>query len=103
MQKPLEMKAVYIAYNQVLSETVIKMLDNLQIRGFSLWADVQGRGSFAGEPHMGSHTWPAMNSAVLAVVIAEKVPEILDAVTKINQLSEQQGIRAFVWNVEATV
>ena len=97
------MKAVYVVYNQVLSDTVLKMLDNLDIRGFSLWENVQGRGTHNGEPHMGSHTWPAMNGAVLSVVEAEKVPVLLNAVTEINQKSELQGIRAFVWNIEATV
>ncbi|HAJ98395.1 MAG TPA: hypothetical protein DCM62_00060 [Bacteroidales bacterium] len=97
------MKAVYIAYNQVLTDSVLKMLDTYQVRGFSLWADVQGRGSETGEPHMGTHTWPAMNSAVLAIVKPENVQQLLDAVKAIDQKSELQGIRAFVWNIETMV
>ncbi|HSV76004.1 MAG TPA: hypothetical protein VLH37_08190, partial [Bacteroidales bacterium] len=64
--------------------------------------ETKGRGSTTGEPHMGSHTWPALNSAIMAVVDEEKVPLLLEAVRLINAKSELQGIRAFVWNIEQT-
>ncbi|HSV88379.1 MAG TPA: P-II family nitrogen regulator [Bacteroidales bacterium] len=96
------MKSVFIVFNQVLSDTVQETLDYYDIRGFTLWAEAKGRGTTSGEPHMGSHTWPAMNSAILAVVDEEKVPKILEAVRLINAKSELQGIRAFVWHVEQT-
>lgn len=97
------MKSVFIVYNQALSEIVMKMLDFMGVKGFSMWEDVKGRGTHTGEPHFGTHTWPAMNSAVLAVVENEQVQPILDAVKKLNEKAEQQGIRAFVWAVEQTV
>ena len=62
------MKAVFIVYNQALTEKVEYMLDRLEIRGFTQWVDVCGRGSETGEPRMGTHTWPEMNSATLSMV-----------------------------------
>ncbi|MGE5384199.1 MAG: PG0541 family transporter-associated protein, partial [Omnitrophica WOR_2 bacterium] len=62
------MKAVFIAFNQAHTEKVEYMFDQLGIRGFTWWNNVQGRGSFTGEPRMGTHTWPEMNSAVLTIV-----------------------------------
>jgi len=97
------MKSVFIIYNQALGEIVIKMLDFLSIKGFTMWEDVKGRGTHTGEPHLGTHTWPAMNSAVLAVVENEQVQPLIDAVEKLNEKAEQQGIRAFVWAVEQSV
>jgi nitrogen regulatory protein PII len=97
------MKSVFIIYNQALGEIVMKMLDYLDIKGFTMWEDVKGRGTHTGEPHLGTHTWPAMNSAVLAVVENEQVPPLTNAVEKLNEKAEQQGIRAFVWAVEQTV
>ena len=97
------MKAIFIVYNQALTERVSKMLDKLNARGFTQWQDVMGRGTHTGEPHMGTHTWPAMNSAVLSMADEELAKKIMHAVEKLNEDAEMQGIRAFMWHVEATV
>ncbi len=97
------MKAIFIVFNQALSEKVLQMLDRNNVRGFSKWEDVKGRGTNKGEPHMGTHTWPALNSAILTFVEAGQVEKVLNAVNEINKEAEKQGIRAFVWNTEATV
>ena len=97
------MKAVFIAYNQALTEAVDSILDRHHIRGFTKWADTQGRGSHDGEPHFGTHTWPAMNSAILAVVEDETVDKLLESLNKLDRKAEQQGLRAFVWNIEKMI
>ena len=55
------------------------LLDRHNCRGFSYWQQVQGRGSVKGEPHYGSHAWPSMCSAIIAVVDEAKVAPLLDA------------------------
>ncbi len=97
------MKAVFIVYNQALTERVDEMLKKLNARGFTQWQDVKGRGTHTGEPHMGTHTWPAMNSAILTMVDENLAQKILEGVKKINEKAEMQGIRAFTWNIEQTV
>lgn len=97
------MKAVFIIFNQANTERVYYMLDRLQIRGYTFWEDVQGRGSTDGEPRQGTHTWPEMNSAVITVVNDEQVDELLDAVKRLDNRNKEIGVRAFVWNVEKTV
>jgi len=52
---------------------------------------------------MGSHTWPALNSAILSIIEDEKVDPLLSKIKELNKEVEQQGIRAFVWNVEKSV
>jgi len=94
------MKAVMIIFNQAHTEKIEYMLDYLDIRGYSLWPEVKGRGSQNGEPHLGTHTWPEMNSSVLCVVESEKVKSLLEKVKKIDQINTEVGIRAFVWTVE---
>jgi nitrogen regulatory protein PII len=94
------MKAVFISYNQAHTQQVDFLLDRYQIRGFTRWSSVAGRGSNTGEPHYGSHAWPGMNTAVLAIMDEEKVTPLLDALRKLDRSAEQQGLRAFVWNVE---
>jgi nitrogen regulatory protein PII len=97
------MKAIFIIYNQAHTEKVEYMLDMLNIRGFTQWTNVSGRGSENGVPHMGSHTWPEMNSAIISVVDDTLVDTVLDKVQKINAINEEVGIRAFVWEVLKSV
>ncbi len=52
------MKAIMIIYNQAHTERVEYLLDKLGVRGYSLWENVQGRGTSTGVPHLGTHAWP---------------------------------------------
>ena len=97
------MKAVFIVFNQANTERVEYMLDLLGIRGFTWWNDVLGQGSFDGEPRMGTHTWPEINSAVLTIVPDEKVDELLEKIQKLDEVNKEVGVRAFVWEVMKTV
>ena len=97
------MKSVFIIFNQANTERVEYMLDRLQIKGFTFWENVQGRGSVDGEPRRGTYTWPEMNSAIITVVEDDKVDELLHYVKKLDNRNKEVGVRAFVWNVEKTV
>jgi len=92
-----------IVFNQTNTERVEYMLEKLEIRGYTWWQDVMGRGSKTGEPRMGTHTWPEMNSAAITIIPDEKVDKLLDAVEKLDKIHEEVGVRAFVWNIEKTV
>lgn len=94
------MKAVMITFNQALTEKVEYMLDYLDIKGFTMWEEVSGRGSHTGEPRMGTHTWPEKNSAILAIVDEDKLTPLLTKIKKIDEINTGVGIRAFVWTVE---
>ena len=97
------MKAVFIVFNQANTERVEYMFDRLGIRGYTWWNDVMGRGSEGGEPHMGSHTWPEINSAALTMVPDEKVDELLEKVKKMDEINKEVGVRAFVWDILQSV
>lgn len=97
------MKSVFIVFNQAFTSRVEYMLDQLEIRGFTFFEQVQGRGSSDGEPHRGTHTWPEMNSAVITIVPDDKVDELLSTVKKLDSRNKSVGVRAFVWNIEQMV
>jgi nitrogen regulatory protein PII len=97
------MKAVFIAFNQAHTEKVEYMFDQLGIRGFTWWNNVQGRGSFTGEPRMGTHTWPEMNSAVLTIVPEDLVNNLLENVKRMDEVNKEVGVRAFVWEITQAV
>ena len=94
------MKAIMIIYNQALTEKVEYMLEKLSIRGFTQWPTVWGAGTTNGEPRMGTHTWPELNSATLIIVDDNMVDTVLDKVKKMDAINYEVGIRAFVWNIE---
>jgi nitrogen regulatory protein PII len=94
------MKAVFIVYNQSQTEKVEYLFDKLNIRGFTRWTNLTGRGSVEGPPHMGTHTWPEENTARLAVMEDDAVPAVLEGVKKLDEENTAIGVRAFVWNVE---
>jgi nitrogen regulatory protein PII len=93
------MKAIMIIYNQAHTEKVEYLLDNLGIKGYSLWENVQGRGSVSGVPHLGTHAWPEINKSVLTVVEDDMVESVLENVKRIDVVNDEVGIRAFVWDV----
>ncbi len=92
-------KAVFIVFNQAHTERVEYILDVMNIRGYTSWTDVQGRGSDAGEPRYGTHTWPEMNSAVLTIIPETVLPELLDSIRKLDEINKDVGVRAFVWEI----
>ena len=97
------MKAVMIIYNQAHTEKVEYMLDKLGIKGYSLWENVQGRGSATGVPHLGTHAWPEINKSLLSIMEDNQVDQVLDVIKKIDSINEEVGIRAFVWDVLKSV
>ena len=97
------MKAIMIIYNQAHTERVEYLMDKLGIKGYSLWENVQGRGSNTGVPHLGTHAWPEINKSLLTIVSDNIVDDVIDKVKKIDSVNEEVGIRAFVWDVVMTV
>ena len=93
------MKAIFIVFNQANTEKVEYIFDMMDIRGYTWWENVKGRGTEKGEPRMGTHTWPEMNSAALTVIPDEKVKELLDNIRKLDDVNKEVGIRAFVWDI----
>lgn len=92
-----------IFFNQANTERIEYLLDEMQIRGFSFWENVQGRGTVNGDPHRGTHTWPEMNNAVMTVIEDDKVEELLLSIRKLDKRNPEVGVRAFVWNIEQMV
>jgi nitrogen regulatory protein PII len=97
------MKAVFISCNQALRDRLLDKLERMNIRGFTMWDPVQGRGSQRGEPHLGNHAWPTLNAALLTVIPSDKVDALLAELRSINGENETLGLRTFVWTVEQSI
>jgi len=97
------MKAVFITYNQSITEEIQEILNSLSIRGYTQWTNIKGRGTEKGEPHEGTHTWPELNNAHMTMIEDEKVSILLEKLHAFDQKVVQQGLRAFVWNIESSI
>lgn len=97
------MKAIFVACNQSMYDEVIGVMDRMQMRGYTGWEELMGCGSKDGEPHLGNHAWPTMNSALLTVVEDDKVEAFLASLKKLDEENAKQGLRAFVWDVATMI
>ncbi len=97
------MQAVMITFDQAHHSAVVDLLNHLSCRGYTSFGEVTGRGSVKGDPHLGSHAWPAMGGAILTVVEDEKVSPLLERLHELDLSKPLLGLRAFVWPVTASV
>lgn len=97
------MKGLMIIFNQALSEEIVELFNELEIRGFTKMNDLQGRGTNTGEPKMGTHTWPALNNAIYSFMQKEEAEKMISALNNLNVNSEDQGLKVFSWDVEVAV
>ena len=89
--------------DQAHYEMIVEKLSRLNIRGFTSWKEVYGRGSHDGIPHYGSHAWPSVNNAILTVVKDDQVEGLLNYLRELDNESANLGLRAFVWNIEGGI
>ncbi len=85
--------------NQSMFDAVMDLMKDMGVRGFTGWEELMGCGTSTGEPHLGSHAWPTMNSALISVMEDDKAAAFLAALKKLDEENDQQGLRAFAWNV----
>lgn len=93
------MKAVFMACNQSMYDAVMDIMNDMELRGFTGWEELIGRGSKDGEPHLGNHAWPTMNSALISVMEDDKATEFLKRLKQLDVDNDKQGLRAFAWSV----
>lgn len=97
------MKSIFITFDQAYYDQILSILKSNNVRGFTAWTEVQGRGSETGEPHLGTHAWPTLNSAIITIVNNAKVQPILKDLKALDRTSDLMGLRAFVWNIEDAI
>ena len=97
------MKAVFMACNQSMYDAVLELMNDMGLRGFTGWEELMGCGSQTGEPHLGTHAWPTMNSALISVMEDDKAAEFLSRLRKLDEENPLQGIRAFTWKVDEMI
>ena len=97
------MKSIFIAYDQAHHEKIVDILTRSNCRGYTSFGTVQGRGSETGEPHLGTHAWPSLASAIITMVEDDKVDMLLKRLRHLDEERPLLGLRAFVWSIEQSI
>ena len=97
------MKITTQAYDKAHQDNVIEALDASNARGYTIIPQAGGRGTKTGDPHLGSHAWPSMNSAILTIVEDEQAERLMERLHQLDVDNPLLGLRAFMWNVEKTI
>ena len=60
-----------------------------------MFEQVMGAGTKTGDPHLGSHAWPTMNSSILTIVPDERVDTLMERLHELDVNNEMLGLRLF--------
>ncbi|MBP5229042.1 MAG: hypothetical protein J6Z32_02720 [Bacteroidales bacterium] len=94
------MKAVFISYNQAHDEAIKVVMEKLFIKGYTMWEQVTGTGSKDGEPHLGSHAWPTLNSALISFMDDDAAKKLKKDLEELDAQKERLGLRVFIWSID---
>ena len=92
-----------MACNQSMYDAVMDIMKDMELRGFTGWEELIGQGSNDGEPHLGNHAWPTMNSALISVMEDDKAAEFLKRLKQLDEVNNKQGLRAFAWTITDSI
>lgn len=96
----MKQKAIFVAYNQAFHGILVRMLEKKGQRGYTQWNQVMGKGSYMGEPHLGTHAWPTLNGAMLIFTTEDRVAELMEGLRELDRETPLQGLRAWSWDIE---
>ena len=93
-------KALFIAFNEALKEEVVEQLHLAFLKGYTAWDSITGAGSNDGEPHLGDHAWPTMNSAILVFAPQAQAEDLKKRMELLDMENPSLGLRVFTWNID---
>ncbi len=93
------MKMVFIIYNVAVHDEILEMLQGLGVDTYTRWEHVTGVGKSSG-PHLGTHVWPARNSAITAATSDDRARAVMEAVREMRRSISGEGVKAFIIPVE---
>ncbi len=87
------MTALWIVYDIVLDDTILQLLGDCGIEGFTRWPRLSGRGPRGGA-RLDDHVWPGANAAVMTVL---DEPAAARLMARLQTLRDEVGAKTSVW------
>ena len=96
------MKSIFLIYAPALESEVFSALERTGIKKYTKFPTLHGVGGHS-EPHLDTQVWPGTNTALLIVTDEKTKMKLLIEVAEIKKEYHEDGIKAFVMNVEEEV
>ncbi len=93
------MKLVMICYNEAVDDEIIELLNQADVKGYTKWTKVLGKGQTSG-PHLLSNIWPKANNVIATAVPREVADTILGKVRSIKTKIGKEGLKAFMLPID---
>ena len=93
------MKLVMICYNEAIDGEVTELLEQADVKGYTKWTKVLGKGQTSG-PHLNSHIWPKVNNVIVTVLPEKFAADILERIREMKSVVATEGLKAFMLPIE---
>lgn len=94
------MKMAMIAYNEAIDMEVMEMLADFGLKNYTRVGRAFGRGDSSGT-HLGTDVWPGLNNILYVSLEDEKAALLIDGVKRLRASLGREGVKAFVWTIDA--
>ena len=94
------MKMVLIVYNMAIDEEVMEVLTHCVLKSYTKVTNVYGKGETSGA-HMGNDIWPGLNNLIYVACSDADAKQLLTCVGKLREKLGEEGVKAFMWALEA--
>ncbi len=93
------MKMAMISYNEAIDFEVMEVLENCGLKNYTKIPAVYGKGAVSGT-HLGNDIWPGRNNILFVADNEEEIKKLLSCIRDLRKKLGQEGVKAFVWNLE---
>ena len=94
------MKMMMIVFNEAVDDEVMEVLAGCRLKNYTRLDGVFGRGASSGT-HLGTDIWPGRNNLLLLAVSDEDAARLMTCVGELRRRLKREGVKGFVWNLEA--
>ncbi len=94
------LKMVMIVYNEAVDSEVMEVLKNCQAKNYTKIAATFGKGDSSGT-HLGNDIWPGINNILYISCEEKQAQQIISSIKELRKSLGKEGVKAFVWPIEA--
>ncbi|MBU4200732.1 MAG: hypothetical protein KKG09_03600 [Verrucomicrobia bacterium] len=94
------MKMLMLVYNEAIGEEVMEMTASCGGGNYTRIDGIFGKGGTSGT-HLGTDIWPGRNNILLLAVSDDEAKKMLAGIKSLRKTLGAEGVKAFVWNLEA--
>ena len=98
----MQKEMIMVIFNSSIEEEMMESLKAAGMECFTKLPGVQGAGQYS-EPRLDSHVWPGTNTLMMICAEPELKPRVLEAVRKMKEAHQEEGVWAFVIPVNETI